>query len=134
MDEVVVIMLSCVIFVIVVGVLIYYIGNLSSRRFIQSIQVGDIFVYDNKVNYYYESYQKYKHELNNPFVKPNIVIFPKGTCILREMRVDDNGKTWVAFSSLDTSNDLHRINSLTKHYRTLDEFLDIRERVEKFEL
>lgn len=134
MDEVVVIMLSCAIFVIVVGGLIYYISNLSRRRFIQSIQIGDIFVYDSKVNYYYDSYQRYKRELNNPFVKPNILIFPKGTCILREMRVDDNGKTWVAFSNLDTSNDLRRIDSLTEHYRTLDEFLNLRTRVEKFEL
>ena len=116
-----------------IATIIYIIGCKRYKNYINSIQVGDIFVYDSKVGSYYREMKEYNHEQQNPFKKPNRFWFPQNTCIIREFKTNEQGEIWVAYSIIKTSDDLHS-HELYKHYKSLNDFLCYRTRVEPFNI
>lgn len=133
------ILLTCIsIFVAVMMILLNVIVNRKQKKYIESIKVGDIFCYSSDVNSYYKEIERYKHELTNPFdPTPPPLIFPRSTCIIKELKESDIGEMWICYNLIGNVKELkiaENSDSLVKHYRSLDEFLDLRERVERFEI
>lgn len=116
-----------------IATIIYIIGCKRYKNYINSIQVGDIFVSDFRIDSYYRSIEEYKHEQQNPFKKPDRFWFPQNTCIIREFKTNEQGEIWVAYSFIKTSDDIHSYE-LYKHYKSLDDFLRYRTRVKPFNI
>lgn len=133
------ILLSCVsVFVATIMIIANVIVNLKQKKYIESIKPGDIFVYHSAVNAYYGSIEEYKHELTNPFdPTPIRLFFPDSTCIIKELKESETGEIWVCYNLVNTPHEItiaENTSNLIEHYRTLDKFLAIRERVERFEI
>ena len=116
-----------------IATIIYIIGSKRYKNYINSIQVGDIFVSDFRIDSYYRSIEEYKHEQQNPFKKPDRFWFPQNTCIIREFKTNEQGEIWVAYSFIKTSDDIHS-HELYKHYKSLDDFLRYRTRIGLFNI
>lgn len=133
------ILLLCIsVFVATIMILANVILNRKLKKYIESIKVGDIFVYRLDVNSYYSRIEKYKHELENPFdPNPAPLYFPKCTCIIKELKESETGEIWVCYNLVNTPSDItiaEKTSELIEHYGTLNEFLELRERVERFEI
>ena len=133
------ILLLCItIFVITIVTLVYLILNIKEKKYIKSIKVGDIFVYSQDVDSYYRRIKDYKHYSTNPFdPKPKTLYFPSQTCIIKELKESKTGEMWVCYNLVDTPDEItiaENTSNFTNHYRTLDDFLELRERVERFKL
>lgn len=133
------ILFSCIsVFVATIMILANVIVNKKQKKYIESIKTGDIFVFHLDVNSYYRRIEEYKHELENPFdPTPIPLVFPDSTCIIKELKKSETGETWVCFNIIKTPKEIsiaENTDTLVKHYRTLDEFLEFKERVERFEI
>ena len=132
------VLLYCISFAILVVILVHIILIMKEKKYIKSIKVGDIFVYRTDVDLYYETIEKYKYELDNPFESTPIVLtFPVNTCIIKELKESKTGEMWVCYNLVDTPDEItiaENTSNFTNHYRTLDDFLEIRERVKRFEI
>ena len=129
------IVFSCIIgfvvgMMILINVIIYY----KEKKFIKSIKAGDIFVYDIDVSLYYKRIENYK---NNPFDSSEFLVFPFNTCIIKELKKSETGETWVCYNIIRTPKEIsiaEKTDILTNFYSPLNEFLEFRERVKRFEI
>lgn len=133
------ILLTCIsIFVAVMMILLNVIVNKKEKKYIESIKVGDIFCFYTDVNTYYRRIEMYKHELTNPFEPTPILLrFPNSTCIIKDLKESKTGEMWVCYNLINNLKEMNiaeNSDTLVKHYRTLDEFLALRKRVERFEI
>ena len=56
---------------------------------------------------------------------------------IKELKESESGEIWVCYGTIRTSEDVdnsERLSSLVEHYASLNEFLEVRERVERFEI
>ena len=129
------IVLSCTIgFVVIMVILINVITHHKGKKFIKSIKAGDIFVDDSNVSLYYKRIENYK---NNPFDSTELLVFPFNTCIIKELKESETGETWVCYNIIRTPKEIsiaEKTDILTNFYSPLNEFLEFRERVKRFEL
>ena len=129
------IVLACITaFVVIMMILINIITHHKEKKFIKSIKAGDIFVYDTDVSLYYNRIENYK---NNPFDSTELLVFPFNTCIIKELRESETGETWVCYNIIRTPKEIsiaEKTDILTNFYSPLNEFLEFRERVKRFEL
>lgn len=129
------IVLSCTVgFVVIMVTLINIITHHKEKKFIKSIKAGDIFVYDTDVSLYYKRIENYK---NNPFDSTELLVFPFNTCIIKELKESETGETWVCYNIIRTPKEIsiaEKTDILTNFYSSLNEFLEFRERVKRFEL
>ena len=129
------IVLSCAIgFVVITAALMNIITHHKEKKFIKSIKAGDIFVYDTDVSLYYNRIENYK---NNPFDSTELLVFPFNTCIIKELRESETGETWVCYNIIRTPKEIsiaEKTDILANFYSPLNEFLEFRERVKRFEL
>lgn len=133
------ILLLCItVFVITIVTLVYIISNIKEKKYIKSIKVGDIFVYSQDVDLYYRRIKDYKHYSTNPFdPNPKTLYFPSQTCIIKELKESKTGEMWVCYNLVDTPDEItiaENTSNFTNHYRTLDDFLELRERVKRVEI
>ena len=132
------VLLYCISFAILVVILVHIILNIKEKKYIKSIKVGDIFVYRTDVDLYYETIEKYKYDLDNPFEStPTVLTFPVNTCIIKELKESETGETWVCYNIIRTPKEIsiaEKTDILTNLYSPLNEFLEFRERVKRFEL
>lgn len=133
------ILFTCIsIFVAVMMILLNVIVKTKEKKYIESIKVGDIFCFQIDVNPYYKRIEMYLHELTNPFEPPSVpLFFPSGTCIIKDLKKSKSGEMWVCYNLIKTPEEINiaeNSDTLIKHYDALDEFLELRERVERFEL
>lgn len=136
--EICIIFLCSTAFVSGMIMLINTIINRKRQKYIESIKTGDIFVYHSDVSLYYRRIEEYKHELTNPFNPKGIrLFFPDSTCIIKELKESETGEIWVCYNLVDTPHKItiaENTSNLIEQYKTLDEFLEFRERVERFEI
>ena len=129
------IVLSCAIgFVVITVTLINIITYHKQKKFIKSIKAGDIFVDDMDVSLYYKRIENYK---SNPFDSTELLVFPFNTCIIKELKESETGETWVCYNIIRTPKEIsiaEKTDILTNFYLPLNEFLEFRERVKRFEL
>ena len=129
------IVLSCTVGVVVItAALMNIITHHKEKKFIKSIKAGDIFVYDTDVSLYYNRIENYK---NNPFDSTELLVFPFNTCIIKELKESETGETWVCYNIIRTPKEIsiaEKTDILTNFYSPLNEFLEFRERVKRFEL
>ena len=129
------IVLTCVIgFVVITVTLMNIITRHKEKKFIKSIKAGDIFVYDTDVSLYYKRIENYK---NNPFDSTELLVFPFNTCIIKEFKESETGETWVCYNIIRTPKEIsiaEKTDILTNFYSPLNEFLEFRERVKRFEI
>ena len=129
------IVLACTtVFVVIMMILINIITHHKEKKFIKSIKAGDIFVYDTDVSLYYNRIKNYK---DNPFDSTELLVFPFNTCIIKELRESETGETWVCYNIIRTPKEIsiaEKTDILTNFYSPLNEFLEFRERVKRFEL
>ena len=121
-------------FVVIMMILINIITHHKEKKFIKSIKAGDIFVYDIDVSLYYKRIENYK---NNPFDSSEFLVFPFNTCIIKELKKSETGETWVCYNIIRTPKEIsiaEKTDILTNFYSPLNEFLEFRERVKRFEL
>ena len=129
------IVLACTtVFVVIMMILINIITHHKEKKFIKSIKAGDIFVDDTDVSLYYNRIKNYK---DNPFDSTELLVFPFNTCIIKELRESETGETWVCYNIIRTPKEIsiaEKTDILTNFYSPLNEFLEFRERVKRFEL
>ena len=129
------IVLACTtVFVVIMMILINIITHHKEKKFIKSIKAGDIFVYDTDVSLYYNRIENYK---NNPFDSTELLVFPFNTCIIKELKESETGETWVCYNIIRTPKEIsiaEKTDILTNFYSPLNEFLEFRERVKRFEI
>lgn len=129
------IVLSCAIgFVVITAAIVNIITHHKEKKFIKSIKTGDIFVYDTDVSLYYKRIENYK---NNPFDSTELLVFPFNTCIIKELKESETGETWVCYNIIRTPKEIsiaEKTDILTNFYSPLNEFLEFRERVKRFEI
>ena len=129
------IVLSCTVgFVVIILILINVITHHKEKKFIKSIKAGDIFVDDSNVSLYYKRIENYKE---NPFDSSELLVFPFNTCIIKELKESKTGETWVCYNIIRTPKEIsiaEKTDILTNFYSPLNEFLEFRERVKRFEL
>ena len=129
------IVLSCAVgFVMITAALMNIITHHKEKKFIKSIKAGDIFVYDTDVSLYYNRIENYK---NNPFDSAELLVFPFNTCIIKELKESETEETWVCYNIIRTPKEIsiaEKTDILTNFYSPLNEFLEFRERVKRFEL
>ena len=129
------IVLACTtVFVVIMMILINIITHHKEKKFIKSIKAGDIFVYDTDVSLYYNRIENYK---GNPFDSTELLVFPFNTCIIKELKESETGETWVCYNIIRTPKEIsiaEKTDILTNFYSPLNEFLEFRERVKRFEL
>ena len=132
------VLLYSIIFVVIVVILVHIILNIKEKKYIKSIKVGDIFVYRTDVDLYYETIEKYKYDVDNPFEStPTVLTFPVNTCIIKELKESKTGEMWVCYNLINTLNEINiaeKTSELVNHYRRLDDFLEFRKRVKRFKL
>ena len=132
------VLLYCISFAAIVVILVHIILNIKENKYIKSIKAGDIFVYRTDVDLYYETIEKYKYDLDNPFEStPTVLTFPVNTCIIKELKESKTGEMWVCYNLINTLNDItiaEKTSELVNHYRRLDDFLEFRKRVKRFEI
>lgn len=132
------VLLYCISFAVIVVILVHIILIMKEKKYIKSIKAGDIFVYRTDVDSYYETIEKYKYELDNPFESTPIVLtFPVNTCIIKELKESKTGEMWVCYNLINTLNEItiaEKTSELVNHYRRLDDFLEFRKRVKRFEM
>lgn len=133
------ILLSCVsVFVATIMILANVIVNKKQKKYIESIKAGDIFVFHLDVNSYYRKIEAYLYDLTNPFDSTPIpLVFPDSTCMIKEIRKSKTGETWVSYVRIKTPDKIYTAENsdiLTEHYESLNEFLEFRKRVERFEI
>lgn len=133
------VLLSCIsVFVATIMILVNVIVHRKEKKYIENTKVGDIFCFCTEVDLYYRKIEKYKHELTNPFdPTPTLLTFPNSTCIIKGLKESKSGEMWVCYNLINTPDEIivaENTDILVKHYRTLDEFLALRERVERFEI
>jgi len=137
-SEICVLLICVSIFVSTMMILANVIVNRKRRKYIESIKIGDIFCFHTDVNSYYRKIENYKHELTNPFDSTLIpLVFPDTTCMIKELRKSKTGETWVSFVRIKTPDNIYtgeNSDILTEHYESLNEFLEFRKRVERFEI
>lgn len=126
------------IFVGVMMMLINIIINRKRTKYIKSIKPGDMFCHNSDVNSYYRKIEEYKYELTNPFESSPIqLVFPDSTCMIKELRKSKIGEIWVSYVRIDTPEKIsvaENLGVLTEHYQTLNDFLEFRKRVKRFEM
>lgn len=136
--EICIIFLCATAFVSVMMILINTITNRKRQKYIESIKPGDIFCFSSDIDLYYKKFEKYKHELTNPFNPTSIpLVFPGGTCIIKELKESETGEMWICYNLIGGPEELSMAENsdvLIKHYRTLDEFLALRNRVKRVEI
>ena len=129
------IVLACsAVFVVTMMILINVIEHHKEKKFIKGIKAGDIFVDDMDVSLYYKRIENYK---NNPFDSTELLVFPFNTCIIKELKESETGETWVCYNIIRTPKEIsiaEKTDILTNFYLPLNEFLEFRERVKRFEL
>ena len=129
------IVLACTtVFVVIMMILINIITHHKEKKFIKSIKAGDIFVDDTDVSLYYNRIKNYK---DNPFDSTEPLVFPFNTCIIKELKESKTGETWVCYNIIRTPKEIsiaEKTDILTNFYSPLNEFLEFRERVKRFEL
>lgn len=121
-------------FVVIMMILINIITYHKEKKFIKSIKAGDIFVNDIDVSLYYDRIENYK---NNPFDSTELLVFPFNTCIIKELKESETGETWVCYNIIRTPKEIsiaEKTDILTNFYSPLNEFLEFRERVKRFEI
>ena len=121
-------------FVVIMMILINIITHHKEKKFIKSIKAGDIFVYDTDVSLYYDRIKNYK---DNPFDSTKLLVFPFNTCLIKELKESENGETWVCYNRICTPEEIsiaEKTDILTNLYSPLNEFLEFRERVKRFEI
>lgn len=129
------IVLACTtVFVVITAALMNIITHHKEKKFIKSIKPGDIFVDDTDVSLYYNRIENYK---NNPFDSTELLVFPFNTCIIKELKESETGETWVCYNIIRTPKEIsiaEKTDILTNFYSPLNEFLEFRERVKRFEI
>lgn len=121
-------------FVVIMMILINIITYHKEKKFIKSIKAGDIFVNNIDVSLYYDRIENYK---NNPFDSTELLVFPFNTCIIKELKESETGETWVCYNIIRTPKEIsiaEKTDILTNLYSPLNEFLEFRERVKRFEI
>ena len=132
--EMYIVLLCSVCFVVGMMILINVIAHHKEKKFIKSIKAGDIFVNDIDVSLYYDRIKNYK---DNPFESAELLVFPFNTCIIKELKESETGETWVCYNIIRTPKEIsiaEKTDILTNFYSPLNEFLEFRERVKRFEL
>ena len=132
--EMYIVLLCSVGFVVITAVLMNIITHHKEKKFIKSIKAGDIFVYDTDVSLYYKRIENYK---TNPFDSTELLVFPFNTCIIKELKESETGETWVCYNIIRTPKEIsiaEKTDILTNFYSPLNEFLEFRERVKRFEI
>ena len=132
--EMYIVLLCSVCFVVITAALMNIITHHKEKKFIKSIKAGDIFVYDTDVSLYYKRIENYK---NNPFDSTELLVFPFNTCIIKELKESETGETWVCYNIIRTPKEIsiaEKTDILTNFYSPLNEFLEFRERVKRFEI
>ena len=132
--EMYIVLLCSVGFVAITAALMNIITHHKEKKFIKSIKAGDIFVYDTDVSLYYKRIENYK---NNPFDSTELLVFPFNTCIIKELKESETGETWVCYNIIRTPKEIsiaEKTDILTNFYSPLNEFLEFRERVKRFEI
>lgn len=132
--EMYIVLLCSVGFVVITVALMNIITRHKEKKFIKSIKAGDIFVYDTDVSLYYKRIENYK---NNPFDSTELLVFPFNTCIIKELKESETGETWVCYNIIRTPKEIsiaEKTGILTNLYSPLNEFLEFRERVKRFEI
>lgn len=132
--EMYIVLLCSVCFVAITAALMNIITHHKEKKFIKSIKAGDIFVYDTDVSLYYKRIENYK---NNPFDSTELLVFPFNTCIIKELKESETGETWVCYNIIRTPKEIsiaEKTDILTNFYSPLNEFLEFRERVKRFEI
>ena len=132
--EMYIVLLCSVGFVVITAALMHIITHHKEKKFIKSIKAGDIFVYDTDVSLYYKRIENYK---NNPFDSTELLVFPFNTCIIKELKESETGETWVCYNIIRTPKEIsiaEKTDILTNLYSPLNEFLEFRERVKRFEI
>ena len=132
--EMYIVLLCSVGFVVITAAIMNIITHHKEKKFIKSIKTGDIFVYDTDVSLYYKRIENYK---NNPFDSTELLVFPFNTCIIKELKESETGETWVCYNIIRTPKEIsiaEKTDILTNFYSPLNEFLEFRERVKRFEL
>lgn len=132
--EMYIVLLCSVCFVVITAALMNIITYHKEKKFIKSIKAGDIFVYDTDVSLYYSRIENYK---NNPFDSTELLVFPFNTCIIKELKESETGETWVCYNIIRTPKEIsiaEKTDILTNFYSPLNEFLEFRERVKRFEI
>ena len=121
-------------FVVITATLMNIITHHKEKKFIKSIKAGDIFVYDTDVSLYYKRIENYK---NNPFDSTELLVFPFNTCIIKELKESETGETWVCYNIIRTPKEIsiaEKTDIVTNLYSPLNEFLEFRARVKRFEI
>ena len=132
--EMYIVLLCAISFVLITATFMNIIQHHKEKKFIKSIKAGDIFVYDTDVSLYYNRIENYK---NNPFDSTELLVFPFNTCIIKELRESETGETWVCYNIIRTPKEIsiaEKTDILTNFYSPLNEFLEFRERVKRFEI
>ena len=132
--EMYIVLLCSVGFVVITAALMNIITHHKEKKFIKSIKAGDIFVNDIDVSLYYDRIKNYK---DNPFEPAELLVFPFNTCIINELKESETGETWVCYNIIHTPKEIsiaEKTDILTNLYSPLNEFLEFRERVKRFEI
>ena len=132
--EMYIVLLCAISFVLITATFMNIIQHHKEKKFIKSIKAGDIFVYDTDVSLYYNRIENYK---NNPFDSTELLVFPFNTCIIKELKESETVETWVCYNIIRTPKEIsiaEKTDILTNFYSPLNEFLEFRERVKRFEL
>ena len=132
--EMYIVLLCSVGFVAITTAFMNIITHHKEKKFIKSIKAGDIFVYDTDVSLYYKRIENCK---NNPFDSTELLVFPFNTCIIKELKESETGETWVCYNIIRTPKEIsiaEKTDILTNFYSPLNEFLEFRERVKRFEI
>ena len=132
--EMYIVLLCAISFVLITATFMNIIQHHKEKKFIKSIKAGDIFVYDTDVSLYYNRIENYK---KNPFDSTELLVFPFNTCIIKELKESETVETWVCYNIIRTPKEIsiaEKTDILTNFYSPLNEFLEFRERVKRFEL
>ena len=132
--EMYIVLLCAISFVLITATFMNIIQHHKEKKFIKSIKAGDIFVYGTDVSLYYNRIENYE---NNPFDSTELLVFPFNTCIIKELKESETGETWVCYNIIRTPKEIsiaEKTDILTNFYSPLNEFLEFRERVKRFEI
>lgn len=101
------------------------------NKYIASIKVGDIFVWSDKVDLYYN----WNCKNQNPFKdksKPSIKIYPDTSFIIKDLKYNDDGELWASYVYISNENDIKREDKLP-FYREINNLIKYYTRVEHYE-
>lgn len=116
------ILLSICIITIIIAITISIINEKEYKEFLLNVKAGDIFIYGDSIG----SYNRL-NDLNkdNPFITPKtkeVVIYPKYTIVIRDVKKNDKGVLWAAYNFIETSDDIENKRKYAS-YRELENLI-----------